>query len=148
MKSVRASLRAAVLALALLASPVLAQEEISTVPENLLSMVGEWRLEQEDQSLPTCSLIFTEDQLADGSWIVEVPTTCRAPFPPVSAMAAWDVDEIDSSVLIMSVEGVVTMRLIEGEDGLFVTAPDIAPAFYLMMPWDEDGTGGEKGDTF
>ena len=35
------------------------------------------------------------------------------------------------------------MRLFEDEDGLYDTDPDKQPRFYLLSPYDENGTGGE-----
>jgi hypothetical protein len=35
------------------------------------------------------------------------------------------------------------MRLFEDEDGLYDTDPNVQPRFYLLSPYDEDGTGGE-----
>lgn len=131
------------LGLALVVPPVLAQEE-STVPENLLGMVGDWRLEQEDQSLPNCALTFTEDQSV-GGWQVHLPAPCPAPFPPAASFVAWNVDP-DGVVLITDGERRVVLRLIEGEDGLYMTEPGVLPAFYLMLPYDEDGMGGEVPD--
>jgi hypothetical protein len=128
------------MALAFLAVPAAAQE--STVPEHLIGMVGNWRLEQEDQSLPVCALIFTEEQ-SIGGWAIELPAPCPAPFPPAGAFVAWNVDETDGSVLILNAERQVTLRLFEDEDGLYVTGPNEQPAFYLMLPFDEDGSGGE-----
>ena len=40
----------------------------------------------------------------------------------------------------------MVLRLIEGEDGLYVTEPGVVPAFYLMLPYDQDGMGGEAVD--
>ncbi len=117
----------------------------TTVPEHLLGMVGDWRLEQEDQALPICALTFTEDQTISG-WAITLPEPCPAPFPVAASFASWNVDETDGSVLIMNTEGQLTLRLEEGEDGLFVTPEGQLPAFYLMLPYDEDGTGGEAGD--
>lgn len=122
-------------------------QEASSVPDHLLGMVGHWRLEQEDQSLPICGLVFTEDERL-GGWAIELPEPCPAPFPPVQSFVAWNVDDNDGSVLILDAAGNETLRLFEGEDGLFVTADGVLPAFYLMLPWDADGTGGEVGDEF
>jgi hypothetical protein len=133
-----------VLVLAALAAPAVAQD-VSTVPENLLGMVGDWRLEQEDQSLPACALTFTEDQ-ADSGWLIELPEACPAPFPAAAAFTAWSIDEEDGAVLITGAAGELTLRLVEGEDGLFHTQPGVLPAFYLMLPYDEDGLGGEVPD--
>jgi hypothetical protein len=122
-----------------------AAQELSTVPEHLLGMVGDWRLEQEDQSLPTCALTFTEDQTVDG-WQIALHEPCPPPFPPASSFVAWNVDEADGAVLITDSASNVVLRLIEGEDGLFMTEPGVVPAFYLMLPFDEDGMGGEAID--
>ena len=130
-------------ALAAITVPALAQD-ISSVPEHLLGMVGDWRLEQEDQSLPTCALTFTEDQ-SIGGWQIHLPEPCPLPFPSANAFTAWNVDP-DGAVVITDGERNLVLRLIEGEDGLFMTEPGILPAFYLMLPWDEDGMGGEAVD--
>jgi len=138
------SIAALGLALALATTPVLAQEE-STVPEHMLGMVGDWRLEQEDQSLPACALTFTEDQSV-GGWQIHLPEPCPAPFPPADAFVAWNIDASDGAVLITDGMRNLVLRLIEGEDGLYMTEPGILPAFYLMLPYDEDGLGGEVPD--
>lgn len=136
---------AAVLALA--ASTAAFAQEQSPVPEHLLGMVGDWRLEQEDQTLPVCGLTFTED-VANGGWAVTIPEPCPPPFPPADAIVAWNVDEENGAVLLLDASQKVTLRLFEGEDGLFLTGEGVLPAFYLMLPWDDDGTGGEVGDEF
>ncbi len=138
------SIAALGLALALATTPVLALEE-STVPEHMLGMVGDWRLEQEDQSLPACALTFTEDQSV-GGWQIHRPEPCPAPFPPADAFVAWNIDASDGAVLITDGLRNLVLRLIEGEDGLYMTEPGILPAFYLMLPYDEDGLGGEVPD--
>lgn len=125
-------------------SPALAQE-MSTVPEQLLGMVGDWRLEQEDQTLPTCALTFTEDQGIDG-WQIHLPEPCPLPFPSANSLVAWNVDEQTGAVLIIDGERNVVLRLIEAEDGLYMTEPGVVPAFYLMLPYDQDGMGGEAAD--
>jgi hypothetical protein len=130
----------AAIALAFLAVPAFAQD--STVPEHLIGMVGDWRLEQEDQSLPICALTFTEDQ-GVGGWAIGLHEPCPPPFPAADRLVSWTVDESDGSVLILDAAQQVTLRLLEGEDGLFVTAPEQQPAFYLMLPYDEEGAGGE-----
>ncbi len=132
------------LTLAMTAAPALALE-VSTVPEHLLGMVGDWRLEQEDQSLPACALTFTEDQSV-GGWQIHLPEPCPAPFPPADAFVAWNIDASDGAVLITDGLRNLVLRLIEGEDGLYMTEPGILPAFYLMLPYDEDGLGGEVPD--
>jgi len=115
----------------------------SSVPEQLLGMVGDWRLEQEDPALPVCTLTFTEEQ-RNGGWAIIVPEPCPAPYPTAAALAVWNIDEADGSVTILDATGLVTMRLLEGEDGLFHTTD--TPALYLVLPWDDDGTGGEMGE--
>ena len=121
--------------------------EESSVPEELLGLVGDWRLEQEDQSLPTCALTFTEDQ-SIGGWQIVLPEPCPAPFPPAEAFAAWNVDSETGAILITDGLRHETLRLIEAENGLYVTEPGIEPAFYLMLPFDEDGMGGEVPDEY
>ncbi len=116
-------LRLATLGAALFATPTMAQE--TTIPEHLMGMVGDWRLEQEDQSLPVCSLRFTDAE-AIGGWAVELPEPCPAPFPPAGFVRRWNVDEEDGSVLILDAERHVVLRLLEDEDGLFVT-PEARP---------------------
>jgi hypothetical protein len=130
--------------LALVAALPAAGQELSAVPENLLGMVGDWRLEQEDQSLPTCALTFTED-LATVGWLIELHDPCPQPFPAPEAMAAWTVDA-DGTVIIADLFGTPTLRLVEGENGLFHTEPGVLPAFYLMLPYDAEGFGGEVPD--
>ena len=120
-------------------------QEISSVPENLLGMVGDWRLEQEDQTLPSCALTFTEDQ-GVGGWHIHQPEPCPLPFPSASSLVAWNVEDSTGAVVIANAEGDVVLRLIEGEDGLFMTEPGVVPAFYLMLPYDQDGMGGEAAD--
>ena len=84
----RLGLCAFVLGLAL-ASPVLAEGEASdassvgtesAVPDDLQSFVGDWLLEQEDESAPRCPIRFT-DQVAIGGFAVTFPETCPAPYP-------------------------------------------------------------------
>ena len=128
------------------ALPAVALEE-SSVPEQLLGMVGDWRLEQEDQSLPTCALTFTEDETA-GGWQVLLPAPCPAPFPPAESFAAWNIDTETGAILIMDAASTETLRLFEEENGRFATEPGIEPAFYLMLPYDEDGMGGEVPDEY
>lgn len=131
------------LALASLPALSLAQE-ISTVPDKLIGMVGDWRLEQEDQTLPACALTFAEDPTTDG-WQVVVPEPCPLPFPSANEFASWNVDA-DGTVLITGPGGNLVLRLVEGENGLYMTEPGVVPAFYLMLPYDQDGMGGEAGD--
>ena len=138
--------RLAVAFAALAIMPVAAQdtssEAQSTVPEELQGMIGDFILEQEDESLPKCPLTFT-DQEAVGGWAIEVPEACPAPYPPADQFVAWNIDEADGSVILLNAERKVTMRLFEDEDGLYDTDPNVTPRFYLLSPYDEDGTGGE-----
>ncbi|MEO6014121.1 MAG: AprI/Inh family metalloprotease inhibitor [Devosia sp.] len=127
----------------LFAAPVLAQD--STVPEHLQGMVGDWRLEQEDQTLPICALKFSDEE-AIGGWAIEVPEVCPAPYPPSDSLVAWNVDDSDGSVIILDAERNVVLRLFEDEDGLYDTDPAVQPRFYLLYPYDDDGSGGEAGD--
>jgi hypothetical protein len=134
----------AALGLAVLAATPSSAQDESTVPDQLLGMVGDWRLEQEDQSLPTCALTFTEDQ-SIGGWQIHLPEPCPPPFPPADSFVAWNVDP-DGVVLITDGLRNVVLRLVEGEDGLYMTEPGVVPAFYLMLPYDQDGMGGEVAD--
>ena len=59
-------------------------------------------------------------------------------------MATWNVDTSDGTVIITDAERHVVMKLLEDEDGLYDTAPDVQPRFYLMPPYDAGGTGGEN----
>lgn len=127
------------------AAPTLAQEDVSTVPEDLLGMVGDWRLEQEDQTLPTCAVTFTEDQ-SIGGWQIQLHESCPSPFPPADSFVAWNVDPTNGDVLITDGLRNEVLRLIEAENGLYMTEPGVVPAFYLMLPYDEDGLGGEVPD--
>jgi hypothetical protein len=131
-------------ALATLLTPSPAQET-STVPESLLGMVGDWRLEQEDQSLPTCALTFTEDQ-TDAGWFITLPEPCPLPFPSPNQFHTWNIDDADGAVLIVDASGNEVLHLAEAENGLYATEPGVLPAFYLMLPYDEDGMGGEIGE--
>ncbi len=137
------SMAAAGIAFAGVASAAVAQD-ISTVPEPLLGMVGDWRLEQEDQSLPTCALTFTEEQ-TDAGWLIHLPEPCPLPFPSANALVAWNVDA-DGAVIITDSAGNEVLHLIEGDNGLYMTEPGALPAFYLMLPYDAEGMGGEAGD--
>ena len=117
-------------------------EEQSTVPDDLQGRVGDFILEQEDESLPKCPITFT-DQQSVGGWQIVLPEACPAPYPPADKLLSWNVDESDGSILLMDGERNVVMRLLEDEDGLYDTAPNVSPRFYLLQPYDEDGTGGE-----
>jgi hypothetical protein len=123
-------------------APDTSSEEQSTVPEDLQSFVGDFILEQEDESLPKCPITFT-DQQSIGGWQIVLPEACPAPYPPADKLLSWNVDESDGSILLMDGERNVVMRLLEDEDGLYDTDPNVAPRFYLLQPYDEDGTGGE-----
>ena len=56
------------------------------MPEELQTMVGDFVLAQEDDSLPTCPIRFT-DRDAAGGWAVEMPETCPAPYPTADQIA-------------------------------------------------------------
>ncbi|MEO8758956.1 MAG: AprI/Inh family metalloprotease inhibitor [Devosia sp.] len=148
MRFVSGRVRLALVLVALTAAPVFAQdssassEPQSTVPPELQGMVGDFILEQEDESLPKCPLTLT-DQETIGGWAVEVPETCPAPYPAADQFLAWNIDPNDGSVIFLNAERKVTMRLFEDEDGLYDTDPAVEPRFYLLSPYDEDGTGGE-----
>ena len=124
------------------ADPAASSSEESTVPEELQSMVGDFTLAQEDDTLPTCPIRLT-DQQSIGGWQIELPEACPAPYPPADQLLSWNVDESDGSVLFMNGERKVIMKLFEDEDGLFDTDPNVTPRFYLLAPYDEDGAGGE-----
>lgn len=139
----RFTIRLIGIALALSAAPSLAQEEPqSTVPDQFIGMVGDWILEQEDASLPRCAVTLT-DQESIGGWAIEVPAPCPAPFPAADSLVAWNVIDTDGSVTLIDAERHVTLRLFEDEDGLYTTDPSLVPRFYMTLPWDEDGAGGE-----
>ena len=132
---------------ALAVAPALAQDqsassEQSTVPEELQGLVGDFILEQEDESLPKCPITLTDSQ-AIGGWAIELPESCPAPYPAADKLVAWNVDDSDGSIVFLDAERNVVMRLFEDEDGLYDTDPDQQPRFYLLSPYDEDGTGGE-----
>jgi hypothetical protein len=132
------------------AAPLLAQDsaipassaEESTVPEDLQAMVGDFILEQDDETLPQCPITFT-DNVANGGWAVSFPEACPAPYPAASTIVAWNVDDADGSVTLLDAQGHVTLRLFEDEDGLFDTPPDSNPRFVLLAPYEQDGNGGE-----
>ena len=125
------------------ADPLASSSAESTVPDELQSMVGDFTLAQEDDSLPTCPIRLT-DQQSVGGWAIELPETCPAPYPPADQLVTWNVDESDGSVLLMNAERKVVMKLFEDEDGLFDTDPNVTPRFYLLAPYDEDGSGVES----
>jgi hypothetical protein len=124
------------------ADPAASSSAESSVPDELQSMVGDFTLAQEDDTLPTCPIRLT-DQQAIGGWAIELPAACPAPYPPADQLVAWNVDESDGSVLLMNAQRQVVMKLFEDEDGLFDTDPNVTPRFYLLAPYDEDGAGGE-----
>ncbi|HZY51340.1 MAG TPA: AprI/Inh family metalloprotease inhibitor [Devosia sp.] len=135
----------------LAAMPALAQDsssssEESTVPPELQGLVGDFILEQEDESLPKCPISFT-DQQSIGGWQVVLPEACPAPYPPAESLMSWNVNADDGSILLMDGERHVVMQLFEDEDGLYDTDPNVTPRFYLLSPYDEDGTGGEVDGT-
>ncbi len=146
-------LRLAALLIGLGAAPAIAQDSTSapdsaassaesTVPEDLQALVGDWSLALEDEGQPTCPLAFTDSE-AIGGWAVEVPETCPAPYPAADQLAAWNVDDSDGSIILLDAERHVVLRLFEDEDGLYDTAPDSTPRFYLLAPYDAEGAGGE-----
>jgi len=114
----------------------------STVPEALLGFVGDFILAQEDESLPICPLRLTDQQVS-GGWAAQLPETCPAPYPAADALAAWNIDDSDGSILLLNAAGEVTMRLLEDEDGLYDTAAGVEPRFYFLTPYDAEGAGGE-----
>ncbi len=119
------------------AQPLFAQDQ-TTVPDELLGMVGSWVLAQEDDTLPTCALTFT-DQQAIGGWAIDVPASCPVPYPAADKLTAWNVDEGDGSVILLDAERHVTLRLYEDEDGLYVSGPDQTPKLYLLPPSSDSG---------
>lgn len=136
---------------ALPATPAIPQDntassEQSTVPPELQGLVGDFILEQEDESLPKCPITFT-DQQSIGGWAVELPEACPAPYPPAGSLVSWNVNPDDGSILLMDGERRLVMQLFEDEDGLYDTDPSVTPRFYLLSPYDEDGTGGEVDGT-
>lgn len=143
MRFFSAGLRLLAVVLSLAAAPALAQEQPAPLPDDVNGMVGDFILEQEDQSLPKCPITLS-DQEALGGWAVQLPETCAAPYPAADQLVAWNIDQTDGSIILLNAERKVVMRLFEDEDGLYDTAPDVQPRFYLMAPYDEDGTGGES----
>jgi hypothetical protein len=152
-RSTVAALRLAALVAGLLASPAFAADSSdenppadpsaeSAVPEEFRGMVGDWVLEQEDEDLPQCPITLS-DAPAPGGWAIVLPQDCPAPYPAAASMTSWTIDPNDGSVLLMDGSQTVTLRLLEDEDGLFDTAPGTNPRFYLLAPYDDNGTGGE-----
>ena len=115
---------------------------VSTVPEELQGMIGDFVLEQEDETLAKCALKLT-DREAIGGWAIEVPEACPAPYPAADSLIAWNIDPNDGSVTRLDAGQHVTLRLFEDEDGLYDTDPNVTPHFYLLSPYDVDGAGGE-----
>lgn len=113
----------------------------SVVPEDLQPFVGDWLLEQEDESAPRCPIRLLDAE-AIGGYAVELPEPCPAPYP-ADRIAAWNVDETNA-VLLLDAERHVVIRLEEDEDGLYDTPEGSTPRFYLLSPYDEDGAGGEQ----
>ncbi|MEP7241647.1 MAG: AprI/Inh family metalloprotease inhibitor [Devosia sp.] len=117
--------------------------EPSSVPDYLQGLVGDWALAQEDETLPTCPLMLT-DQQTTGGWAIEVPEPCTATYPSAEALTAWNIDETDGSVLLLDAQQHVTLRLLEDEDGLYDTDPTApGPRLYLLAPYADNGEGGE-----
>jgi hypothetical protein len=154
MRIFSASLRLATIALLLAAAPAWAQSSASdtaspaesTVPEDLQGLVGDFVLEQDDETLPKCPVTLT-DQEAIGGWAITMPEACPAPYPPADSLMAWNVDPNDGSVLFLDAERHVVLRLLEDEDGLYDTDPNVQPRFTLLAPYEDDGSGGESDGT-
>jgi hypothetical protein len=129
------------------AGPAMAQSSATSastaLPEDLQSFAGEWELQQEDASAPTCAVNFT-DQQVPGGWAIGVPDACPAPFPAASALAIWSVDDADGSIVILDADQRVTMRLLADPEGFYATSEDTPPRFYLVTPAQSDGAGGEQ----
>jgi hypothetical protein len=152
MRIFSASLRLATVALLLATVPASAQSSASdagassaqsTVPEELQGMVGDFVLEQDDETLPKCPVTLT-DQETIGGWAITVPEACPAPYPAADSLMAWNVDPNDGSVLFLDAERHVVLRLLEDEDGLYDTDPNVQPRFTLLAPYEDDGSGGES----
>lgn len=155
MRIFSASLRLATLALLLATAPASAQSSSSdagaslaesTVPEELQGLVGDFVLEQDDETLPKCPVTLT-DQETIGGWAITVPEACPAPYPAADSLMAWNVDPNDGSVLFLDAERHVVLRLLEDEDGLYDTDPNVQPRFTLLAPYEDDGSGGESDGT-
>jgi hypothetical protein len=115
----------------------------SSLPEEVQSYAGDWVLQQEDANAPTCALTFTDHAVA-GGWAVTAPEACPSPFPAASALAVWNIDSEDGSILIMDAAQHVTLRLLSDPDGYYATTEDTPPRFYLVAPYEQDGEGGEQ----
>lgn len=155
MRIFSASLRLAAVALLLATAPASAQSSASdagassaesTVPEELQGLVGDFVLEQDDETLPKCPVTLT-DQETIGGWAITVPEACPAPYPAADSLMAWNVDPNDGSVLFLDAERHVVLRLLEDEDGLYDTDPNVQPRFTLLAPYEDDGSGGESDGT-
>jgi hypothetical protein len=152
MRIFSASLRLATIALLLATAPASAQSSASdagassaqsTVPEELQGLLGDFVLEQDDETLPKCPVTLT-DQETIGGWAITVPEACPAPYPAADSLMAWNVDPNDGSVLFLDAERHVVLRLLEDEDGLYDTDPNVQPRFTLLAPYEDDGSGGES----
>jgi protease inhibitor Inh len=144
-------IRAGVVVVGLSALPAIAQDSsapasdasASSLPDEVQSYAGDWVLQQEDANAPTCALTFT-DEPAAGGWAVTVPDACPSPFPAASALAVWNIDGDDGSILISDGAQHVTLRLLSDPDGYYATDEDSTPRFYLVAPYEQDGEGGEQ----
>ena len=141
----------ALLAAGLHDAPVLAQDPSAvaseasapSLPDEVQSFAGDWVLQQEDANAPTCALTFT-DQAVAGGWAVTVPDSCPSPFPAATALAVWNIDSDDGSILIMDSAQHPTLRLLSDPDGYYATDEDSTPRFYLVAPYEQNGEGGEQ----
>jgi len=124
------------------ASDSSASSQESTVPDDLQGMVGDWQLEQEDQSIQSCPLTLS-DQQSTGGWAVQFPETCQPGYPS-DKIVTWNIDTSDGSVLLSDAAQHVVLHLFEDEDGLFDTADGEGPKFYMLPPEDSEGNGGEN----
>lgn len=115
----------------------------SSLPDEVQSYAGDWVLQQEDANAPTCALTFS-DQTAPGGWAVTIPDPCPSPFPAASALAVWNIDSDDGSIVIMDTAQHVTLRLLSDPDGYYATDEDSTPRFYLVAPYEQNGEGGEQ----
>jgi Protease inhibitor Inh len=132
----------------LASGPALAQSSdpsasSTNLPDDLQSFAGDWELQQEDASAPTCAVSFTDQQVA-GGWAITVPDACPAPYPAASALAVWAVDESDGSIIVMDANQKITMRLLADPEGFYATDEDSTPRFYLVTPQETDAAGGEQ----
>jgi len=130
-------------AMAQSSSAAMPELSASNLPDEVQSYAGDWVLQQEDANAPSCALTFT-DQAAPGGWAVTVPDACPSPFPAASALAVWNIDSDDGSIVIMDAAQHVTLRLLSNPDGYYATDEDAPPRFYLVAPYEQDGEGGEQ----